>query len=205
MNKPRTPRPGTRRERCARRLGLDHNPLRRPADRVDAWLRLLIFALALTVVPVIAIASGLMTNQVLSRQAQADQRSDHLVRAVLTEQASTPTIDPYAPNLESLVQARWAAPSGAARSGQILAPTGTPAGWAIPIWVNASGAAVNAPLGNSTVVTGGVLIGGIGGLTLILLLMGLQAVARYALDRQRLAAWDAEWRGFGPLWTDHRN
>ena len=29
------------------------------------------------------------------------------------------------------------------------------------------------------------------------------ALARRALDRRRLSAWDAEWRASGPLWSGH--
>jgi hypothetical protein len=54
-------------------------------------------------------------------------------------------------------------------------------------------------------MTGSIMIGVSSGLILILLLMGLQALARQALDRQRLAAWDTEWRATGPLWTNHRS
>jgi hypothetical protein len=205
MSRPRIRPPGTRRERCARWLGLDHNPLRRPTDRVEGWLRLLMLALILTAVPVTAIGWGLVANQVLAHRTQVAQRSDHLVSAVLTEQASTSAIDPYMPDPDSLVQARWTAPDGAARTGQILAPAGTPAGRTIPIKVNAEGATVDPPPAHNDVATGTALVGVTSGLMLVLLLMGLQAAARRTLDRQRLEAWDLEWQATGPLWSDHRS
>jgi hypothetical protein len=37
-----------------------------------------------------------------------------------------------------------------------------------------------------------------------LLLLGSNALARQALDRWRLNAWDADWRATGPLWSGHR-
>jgi len=40
MRFPGTHRPGTRLARWARWLGLDHNPLRRPTDQVEAAIRL---------------------------------------------------------------------------------------------------------------------------------------------------------------------
>lgn len=205
MNDSRIRPPGTRRGRCARWLGLDHNPLRRPADRVEAWLKLLMLALILTAVPVIAIGCGLVANQVLTHQAEAQWRSDYLVSAVLTERASTSTIDPYMPDPETVVPARWTAPDGATRIGQILAPAGTPAGRTVPLWVNAAGTTVDPPPAHDNVAIGAALIGVITGLMLILLLMGLRAAARRALDRQRLEAWDSEWQSTGPLWSDHHS
>jgi len=205
MNKATTRSPGTRRERCARWLGLDRNPLRRPADRVEAWLRLLMLTLLLTAVPVTAIGFGLMANQVLTHQAQAQQRSDRLVSAVLTNQVPTSVVDPYVADPEVWAKARWTAPDGAARSGQILAPAGTRAGSAIPIWVNTAGMTVNPPPRHQEVLAGSITFGVATGLMLILLLMGLRAAARRILDRQRLAAWDGEWRAIGPLWTGHHS
>ena len=33
----------------------------------------------------------------------------------------------------------------------------------------------------------------------------MSALARRALDRRRLRAWDAAWRVTGPLWSGHRS
>ncbi|MBV9795635.1 MAG: hypothetical protein JO016_17040 [Actinobacteria bacterium] len=204
MNKPTIRPSGTLRQRCARWLGLDRNLLRRPADRAEAYLRLLMAALVLIAVPLISIASGLVANHVLAHQAQVQRRSDHLVSAVLTQQAPVSTVDPFGPDPDVWVQARWTAPDGAARSGQILASSGTQSGQTIPLWVNQQGLTVDSPAGPDNVLAGDILISVSAGLLLVILLMALQGAAKRALDRQRLAAWDAEWRATGPLWTDHR-
>jgi hypothetical protein len=205
MNELRIRPRGTRRKRCARWLGLDRNPLRRPADRVEAWLRLLMLALALTAVPAIAIGCGLIGNQMLTHRAQAQRHADHQVSAVITQQAPPAVVDPYVADPDVWVQARWMAPDGATRSGQILAPAGTQPGQTIPVWVNAVGQVVGPPPQHQNVMAESIMVGVIGGCTLILLLMGLQAAARRTLDRQRLKAWDSEWQATGPLWTGHRS
>jgi hypothetical protein len=41
------------------------------------------------------------------------------------------------------------------------------------------------------------------GLVASLLALGSGALARRALDRRRLRAWDAEWRAIGPRWSGH--
>ena len=205
MSEPIPDPPGTRRQRCARWLGLDHNPLRRPADRIEAWLRLLAVILTLTAVPITAIGIGMITNQALAHQAQAQRRSDHMVSAVLTQPAPRDDVDPYVADPQVGASARWTAPGGNARSGQVLVPAGTPAGRTVRIWVNSAGVNVDPPAGHQAVMIGSIMIGVSSGPMLILLLVGLQGLARRALDRQRLAAWDTEWRATGPLWTNHRS
>ena len=37
------------------------------------------------------------------------------------------------------------------------------------------------------------------------LLLAAGSLARRMLDRQRLHAWEAEWRASGPLWSGHRS
>ena len=81
-----TETPG-RRARCARWLGLDHNPLRRRDDRLEAVLRLATVLLILTAVPLAAIGVGRAADHLIIRQAQAERASDHQVSAVLTQAA----------------------------------------------------------------------------------------------------------------------
>ena len=39
----------------------------------------------------------------------------------------------------------------------------------------------------------------------LLVLLGSATLARRALDRRRLSAWEAEWRASGPLWSGHHS
>ena len=205
MSNARNPAAGTRRARYARRLGLDGNPLRRPADRVDAWLRLATAILILTAVPVTAVIAGQTADHLFSRQAQAQQAADHLVDAVLTQNAPASTIDPYAAVPDTWAAARWTAPDGTARSGQVLAPIGSFAGDAVPVWVTTSGAIADPPTRHADVVAEVAVAVLLTSMALIGLLLGVQAVAHHFLDRRRFRSWDAEWRSIGPLWTGHRS
>jgi hypothetical protein len=205
MSNARNPTAGTRRARYARRLGLDGNPLRRPADRVEAWLRLAVLILILTAVPVTAIIAGQTADHLFSRQAQAQQAADHLVDAVLTQNAPTATIDPYAAVPDTWAAARWTAPDGTARSGQVLAPIGSFAGDVVPVWVSKSGAIADPPARHVDVVAEVAVAVLLTSMALIGLLLGGRAVAHHFLDRRRFRSWDAEWRSIGPLWTGHRS
>ena len=205
MSNVRNPAAGIRRARYARRLGLDDNPLRRPANRVDAWLRLAMLILILTVVPVSAIIAGQTADHLFSRQAQAQQAADHVVDAVLTQNAPAASVDPYAAVPDTWVTAGWTAPDGTARSGQVLAPIGSFAGDVVPVWVSASGAIADPPARRADVVAEVVVTVMLTSMALTGLLLGVQAVVHRFLDRRRLRSWDAEWRSIGPLWTGYRS
>ena len=205
MSNARNPAAGTRPARYARRLGLDGNPLRRPVDKIDAWLRLAVLILILTAVPVTTIIAGRTAGHLFSRQAQAQQAADHLVDAVLTQNAPVSSVDPYAAVPDTWTTARWTAPDGTARSGQVLAPIGSFAGGVVPVWVNAAGAVADPPSRHAAVLADVAVTVMLTSMALTGLLLGVRAVADHFLDRRRFRSWDAEWRSIGPLWTGHRS
>ena len=191
--------------RCARRLGFDSNPLRRRTDRIEAAIRLAAVILLLVAVPIATIAVGRQVDHLALRQAHAQQAADHQVTAVLLQQAqATGVPDPYTSIQLTYVLARWQPPSQAPRSGQVLAAAGARAGSTVKVWVDASGA-VTSPPPDHRIIAGDVCM------TIIvtclvasLLILGSAALARCALDRWRMRAWDAEWRASGPMWSGHR-
>jgi len=97
--------------RLVRRLGFDRNPLRRGTDRIEAVLRLVLIILVVLVVPAAAITVGRWADHRAIQQAQATRAADHLVTAVLLQNApASGPPDPY-----TSVQTTWAlAAAGAA-------------------------------------------------------------------------------------------
>jgi len=197
---------GSRWARYVRWLGLDHNPLRRPADRIEAALRVAVLILILTAVPMATVMAGRAADHVLLRTAQAQQAALHQVSAVLTQPApvSGSAIDPYVTVQDTWALARWTAPDGSSRSGQVFVPAGTVRGAAVPVWVDASGAITASPTEHSDVMAEVSAVVVATSMVLVILLLSGQALGRRALDRRRLSAWDAEWRATGPLWTGYR-
>jgi hypothetical protein len=124
---------------------------------------------------------------------------------VLTQNAPASSIDPYAAVPDTWVTARWTAPDGTARSGQVLAPIGSFAGAVVPVWVSASGAVADPPARHADVVAQVAVTMMLTSITLTGLLLGVRAVAQHFLDRRRFRSWDAEWRSIGPLWTGNRS
>lgn len=188
--------------RCARRLGLDRNPLRRRTDRIEAAIRLATIILLLVGVPIAAIAASRQADHLALRQAHAQTAVDHQVTAILLQQASaTGMADPYPSIQVTWVPARWQPPGQRPWSGEVLATAGARAGGTVTIWIDKSGA-VASPLPDHRLIAGGVCTAVITiSLVASLLLLASNAPARPALERRRLAAWGAEWRAVGPLWS----
>ena len=205
MSKAGAPTMGTFRARCGRCLGLDRNPLRRTVDRVETFVRLTVLILLLAGVPAGLFVAGRISDQVFLRQARAQLSSDRQVTAVLTQPAPTAgTVDPYSSVQTTWANAWWMAPNGTAHSGQVLVAAGAPRGTTARVWINAAGAITDPPVGHRDIMAEVAVTVMVTGVTLILLLLGAEALAVRSLDHRRFSAWDAEWRATGPQWTDHR-
>ena len=201
-NRNRTPE--RRLARLARWLGFDRNPLRRRTDRIEALLRLVMMIMLVAAVPAAAVLAGQQADHAALNRAYAQQAKDHLVSAVLLEQApATGAPDPYTSVQLAWVPARWQPPGLPARTGEVLAPAGARKASTVRTWIDASGAVTNPPLDHRD-IAGEVCIAVIATcLGSWLVLLALSALARRALDRRRLSAWDAEWRASGPHWSSH--
>jgi len=188
-------RPEGRLAWLARWLGFDRNPLRRGTDRIEAALRLVMLIMLVAVVPAAAVVAGQQADHAALNRAHAQQAADHLVNAVLLEQAPvTGAPDPYTSVQTTWVLARWQPPGLAPRTGEVLAPAGAHKGSTVRTWINASGAVTDPPLDHRNIV-GDVCIAVIATcLVSWLVLLTSSMLARRALDRRRLSAWDAEWR-----------
>jgi hypothetical protein len=192
------------RTRCARWLGLDHNPLRRPADRLEVVLRLIVLIMILAGVPLASIGAGRAVDQMGIRQARAEQAADHEVAAVLIHAAPAHgSPDPYTGAQIAWVDARWVAANGTIHYGPVLADAGAGKGSTVAIWTSASGAVTDPPETHGDIISNVFVVSASTALMLLVALVGLQTLGRCLLDRRRMTAWDAEWRTTGPRWTGH--
>jgi hypothetical protein len=196
----------TNRSRLARWLGFDRNPLRRGTDRVEAVLRLILVILLVAGVPAAAVAAGRWADHLALHWAQAQRAAIHQVAATLLRDSPVPgSPDPYSSVQGSWVPARWQRPGQPPRTGVVFAIAGARKGSTVRIWTDPSGAISDPPIGHRDVV-GDVMVAVMTTcLVLWLTLLAAWALARRALDRRRLSAWEAEWRASGPLWTGRRS
>ena len=189
-----------RRERLARRLGLDANPLRRRTDRIVACLGAGLLLAFLAGAPLLVMATAGWASHA-GAAAQRAQRAWQEVSAVLQRSAPAPAA--FAGGLYSgtWVPAKWTAPDGRARTGEIDVTTGLAKGQRIPIWVDPAGLPTGPPLTHRAVVARTVIAAVIAPVVLAIVLGFLSGVGRWVIDRRRLAGWDSAWASVGPQWT----
>lgn len=175
-----------------------NSPLRRTVDRVERGILALAVALAVAAVPVAVLAGAAVqraSDVVVTQQNAAAFPST----AVLLKDA--PANTPGSALGVSTALGKWRTPAGNTLTGQVSAAPGTSAGTTVPIWLNAAGHPVDAPLTADQAYWRGVV-------TLVLVLIiaftliaSAYAVTHWILDRKRLAAWEADWRTVEPRWT----
>jgi len=199
-------RPNRSLARLARWLGIDHNPLRRGTDRVEAALRLVMIILVVVAVPAGAVAAGWWADHYALHKAQAQRAVNHQVTAVLLEDApATGVPNPYTSVPTIWVPARYQPPGLLPRTSEVLALAGARKGSTVRTWLDPSGAVTDPPL-DHRVVVGDVWLAVMATcLVSGLVLLTVATLVRRVLDRGRLRAWEAEWRTSGPLWSGHRS
>jgi hypothetical protein len=84
-----------------------------------------------------------------------------------------------------LVSARWTAPGGAPRTGEVPAPAGARADSALTVWVDASGRLTGPPLWRDQMASQDVLAAALAPAVLGLLLLSARKMADRVLDRRR--------------------
>jgi hypothetical protein len=95
-------------------------------------------------------------------------------------------------------------PDGQARTGQLFVPGGAAAGSTVMVWVNQSGQLTDSPLQHSQVTGRADLAEALAVAVLAVTLTVVGSAARWALNKHRLAAWDADWLATGPQWNSRR-
>lgn len=188
--------------RLSRRLGLDHNPLRRRSDLIAAWLLPAAIAALLILGPVVGfVASRWAGSQ--NEAARLAERSWHHVPAVLLQSAPGPMFPDGGANSWTVwTPARWTA-DGLAHVGKVPAMSDTRAGSIVTVWLDQAGK-VRLPLTTAMAQGRELTAVAISLVVLTLLLAGLALAVRRVLDVRRLAGWEQGWLAVGPQWTGQR-
>jgi len=195
--------PGTRGRRLPELVRLwrpDGNPLRRTADRVEGAVMAMLIGAFLVGAPLAALVAGHAAAVTGSRIAHA-QASWHTVPAVLLRDAAVDSHAMFQASLEALAPARWTAPDGTPRTGEVYAPAGTKAGSTVQVWADGSGQLTEVPLRPGDVAEETALAASLTAVAVAAVLVAVGFLARWVLDRRRLSAWDARWKATGPQWT----
>ncbi|GLZ12904.1 membrane protein [Actinomadura sp. NBRC 104425] len=178
--------------RLVRRLGFGRSDLRRPVDRVQraVGVTLVVVFLALAV-PLAAWAAERSYRTGLRDEA-AQKAGRYPVVATVTRRPADATAG-AGDQSPSTVWARWNAPDGTPRTGEIPAWPSAGRDGTRRIWVNASGKVVGRPLRREQVVVNAVLSACFAVLGVGAPLALVYAVTRRVCDRRRAASWDRAW------------
>jgi len=189
-----------RARRLARKLGLDANPLRRRTDKLATWLIAQFLVVVLIGAPLFAIAAFSWAARAGAAEQRAE-RSWREVPAVLLR--SVPVPDSFAGGVfgYSWVPARWTAPNGKVRSGDIPVEVGLTAGRKVRLWVDATGTPTDVPLTHRAIVARAGTAAAVATVVLLIALSSLALIVRWLLDRRRLTDWELAWAIVGPQWT----
>ena len=182
------------------RILLGRNTLRRPSDRIEGVAVVLLGALF-----VIAVAAAPLIGTCVYQAQRAAAARLHPAEAVLTQNG------PYNSGLagDGQTTARWRAPDGKLRSGMLTTVTapsiwGAPAGSQVRVWLTGAGDPASPPTSSVALMFTAIVIaiGEASGAGSVLVIC--YWLARLALDRRRLAAWESAWSMTGPRWTTRR-
>jgi hypothetical protein len=182
------------------RLLLGRNQLRRPSDRFEGAVVVLLLAAFL-----VAIAGAvLLGGHIYHAQRAAAARLRPSV-AVLTQSGP----DNAGLTGAGEATARWRAADGRQQSGVLTTTTtpgitDAPAGARVQIWLTASGQPAPQPPGPAEVMFTAVVIAISAACGAGTVLLGGYGLARLLIDRRRLAAWESAWALTGPRWTSRR-
>lgn len=182
-----------------------HNPLCRRTDLAEAWTALAALLLILVGAPVAGAVAGALAQESLQESVREQHRSRHLVTATVVRpvERSAPPVDPeaFVRDTRTRVLARWTAPDGSVRSGEVLTGLAAPRpGDRFTTWTDGRGHLVARPLDPAMATTHAVLAGF--GVTLLTaaLAEGARRLVVWHLVRRRYACWDRAWERVGPDW-----
>jgi hypothetical protein len=135
--------------RLLRGRRLDRNPLRRGSDRAETVVLGALLAAFLAAAPFTAYAAGSWGHASAVRDAQAQRASVRQVTATLLR--AGPVLSSYGSASGFAVEARWRAPDGRVRTGELLVTATMAAGHSARIWVDRTGRLTGPPLGQDQV------------------------------------------------------
>jgi hypothetical protein len=184
----------------ARRLGLEHNSLRRASDRVESKIVVTLVLVFIVGAPLLGFLAGRAAyeSSVRTERAQAVQ---HRVTARLT--AGSPAHVRFIDRPSSSgarAEARWTY-AGAVHTGTVPVPPGAKAGGTVTVSVDGTGRPVLEPRTRAETITRAIVLSSGTVLCFGLALWTSRLVARAVLIRRQFAAWDAAWDAFEPKWT----
>jgi hypothetical protein len=177
------------------------NPLKRRADKVEAWVVLGAWLLTLLA----GVLAGTGTTEAVEHSLARERVEWRPVEARLVADAPG-TAGQGAPATGDQVWAKvaWTAPDGAPNTGQVRVRPGSAAGTVVTVWTDPEGRLVTRPATASQAALRASLIGALAGASAALVPFVAGRALCGRLQQRRIDLWDTEWDRFGPMWTGRR-
>ncbi|HEX6527422.1 MAG TPA: hypothetical protein VF070_46530 [Streptosporangiaceae bacterium] len=179
----------------------DRNPLRRGTDRAEVAVCAALTAAFLSAAPFAAHTAANWSHASSLRELQTQRTTFHQVRATLLD--APLSVPAYGAKPVPEAYCRWTAPDGHARTGLVTVPADAGKGSTVLLWTDQSGQIV-VPLQGAQVHLREELAAAVAVAVLALVALALALGAHQALNRRRMAAWDADWLATGPRWSSRR-
>ncbi len=185
------------RRHLRRALGREPSSLCRAVDRARSRA-LLALVLCLMIASAAASLSALTMLDGLRADAHRLAQHRHQVTATLLTSA------PAEPAPTSRATGTWALPTAQPRTGVIDAPSGTPAGTEVPLWVDDDGLPARPPRSNGEMAVT-VSAQGFGGFAAVGgVAWAGYLVRRRVLERRAVRSWGSDWAAVEPQWSGRR-
>ncbi len=185
----------------ARRLGLGSNSMRRPVDRVEAALVLLVWVTTTVIVLSTAMFGFAMTGAEVAKSS-AQSATSHPVTAVLSQDATMTMlpgdIGSGVPTVPTDV--RWTDASGNVQTGQTPVPAGQQAGSTATVWLDGNGELAGAPMDTSTAEIAGISIAVAAGFGAEAVLLAMWLLVRGRLNKVKAVRLATEWAQTDGRW-----
>jgi hypothetical protein len=184
----------------ARRLGLEHNSLRRVSDRTESSIVVTLVLVFIVGAPLLGFLTGRTAYESSLRTEQA-QAVRHRVTAQLT--ADSPVHAKYVDRTSAsgaTAEARWTY-AGAVHTGTVPVRPGAKAGTTVTISVDGTGRPVVRPRTHAETINRAVVLGAVAVATLGFGLWTIRLAVGAVFIRRRLADWDTAWAAFESRWS----
>jgi hypothetical protein len=174
------------------------NPLKRRADKVEAWIVLGAWLLAALTGVLAGLGATHSVEHSLARERvewrQVEARLVARAPGTFAGQTGTASSD------QVWAKVRWAAPDGSSHTGQVRVRPGSPSGTTVAVWTDPEGRLVTRPATVAQAALRASLIGALAGVGAAFLPIVAGRVLRTRMERRRIDRWDTEWARFGPTW-----
>jgi hypothetical protein len=180
-------------------------PARLPRRGTDRLADLAVWTLVLAGMStaVLGLVVGIGAGGTAAEHARQEAAQRVAVQATVLHDAAVTSAAPGTMSPRVVVDAGWTAPDGTPRTGPALVPAASRAGQVVPIWLDRSGAPVDAPDDGSGAavvgITAGLVVLVAAGIVLTVTGLGVQ----HGIGVLNARGWEREWARVGPEWTGH--